>query len=237
MFAVAAIALGCSKPEEAGSPDGDPKSSTAGNSTASGDSAKVKNQIPEELRHAGYDYAGFALDKPITMKVVYSSRPDPISGEQTVSFLGVKDGVASYRVERSGTLSSLGTDEYSIEKDGVYATSSSIGKLEKKSLELPANLAPGEKWSNDSKLTTPDGKVVEIKSNYAALGEESIKVGAGDFTAMKITTTGTMKLDSQVMDVSTTSWYVRNVGLVKQSMKMKSKDGSSQTIEVEATSL
>ena len=96
-----------------------------------------------------------------------------------------------------------------------------------KGVQVPSRMAVGATWSfsYSAKARMPQGSMnstVEVSNKV--VGQESVRVAAGTFTAFKVQSTMVMKVtmtvgsQSRAMPANTinsTSWYAQGVGLVK----------------------
>lgn len=192
------------------------------------------SSVPASLRHAGFEYYGLANDKPIDMELVTSTMGS-FTGSQTLRLKSVEGDKAVFQLERTGGLAQLGSMELSLEPTGVYVTSSTMGKLDAKHMEVPAKLAPGIQWTADSKITRPDGGSVENKATFRVIGERSVKTKAGDRTALLIESTGPGTQNGQKVRMDTKMWLAKGIGLVRMEVKVTPEGGSPITMTLQET--
>ncbi len=109
-------------------------------------------------------------------------------------------------------LKEVGHEMISVTSDGVYrnAFSSAVPDKPVRILKLP--LKAGDSWTIDGKaLGDP------FKGKFTVGEERQIEVPAGKYKAFPITSED---LDASGLLASTTSWYARDVGLIKQEIKI-----------------
>jgi hypothetical protein len=78
-------------------------------------------------------------------------------------------------------------------------------------LKFPAR--KDDSWTQEVDFS---GQKATIKTVTA---EEKVKVPAGEYTALKVTLTGTMKTNDATLTIILTAWYVKDVGVVRHSLK------------------
>lgn len=117
---------------------------------------------------------------------------------------------ARLEVTRDGKV--VGTQHLAVAADGVYChsqtTDGNVTRTPKPPI-LVLKLPPkkGEGWKADS---TADGKAI---SGTFQIGEEEIKVSAGTYKAVRITS---QELEANGLKPVITTYYARDVGMVKQ---------------------
>lgn len=193
--------------------------------------------VPENLKHAGYRYYSLASDKPVDLEIRISDRPDVYTGSQTPKLQGVKDGKATYLIERTGALVDfLGLEEtISLEEDGIYLVSSKMLTMKGRDLQLPADLAPGKEWTEVTEATDAAGQAMHLENRLKAVREEPVKTKAGDFSALLVTSSGNGKVQGKAVKITSRTWYAKDVGMVKMEMVSTGPDGKPKQITVERT--
>lgn len=190
-------------------------------------------EVPSELRHAAFEYFAFGSAEPRKMVVTIPNQ-DNLEGEQTTTLVGVKDGEATYDITRTGGLKMLGTEQYLVTKDGVYAFKAGEEMVLPKKLELPADLTPGKSWSADSKFKF-NGAEVRQKSTTKIVRTEKVQTKLGEFDALLVSETGTIHQGGVTTPMNGRRWLVKGVGIVKMEVKTKPKGGQEQTLVIEVT--
>lgn len=192
------------------------------------------SDVPADLKHAAYEYYGLTNPKQVDMEIVVDGGARVLTGTQTVELVSVEDGNAVFRIERTGQLAQLGSMDVSVEKDGLYAKSASIGQITR-SLELPADLAVGKEWTSELSLESSGGEMKQ-KSTMKAVRTETVKTKAGEFKdALRVEGTGTGTFNGQAMTMKMTGWYVKGEGPVRLETEMTKPDGSKTTQAIERT--
>ena len=195
----------------------------------------VKADLPKELVHEGYEYEGLANRKPIDMELTVAGRGDVITGSQSITFDGMKDGKASYRVERTGGLSSLGSDTISVEKDGVYNLKSSVASLSNHAMDLPANPKPGMTWQFHVNSQQKDSQM-DMATTCKVIGIQSVTTKGGKYDkALLVEQDSTGLLAGKNVRTVSRSWYVKGIGTVKADLTTHNADGSTQTLTIQET--
>jgi len=251
LFLVVAIA-GCqgdkssATPTDAGSTGTTATTETTGASTGTTGAASTATtgataeapkptdaEVPAELKHDAYHYYGLSNSMPMDLEVKYSSRPDSLTGSQTVSLKSMQDGKPTYIVDRTGRLAELGTQDMVLDKDGLFVTSSSFAKVTGRQIEMPAKLTPGTKWDSTVEVDRP-GQQMKIASTYKVVGPQKVKTKAGEREALLITSVGTGTLNGAAVRMESKSWYVRGVGGVKSEVSM-STGGKKEFMTIQET--
>lgn len=107
----------------------------------------------------------------------------------------------------------VATEYLAAKKEGVFRYRNGTAKGSQEItppiclLKYPAR--SGDKWESEITVDKEKGKY------YCETKEETVKVPAGDFKAMKVTIT----LESKGQKVNTSYWFVNNVGFVKQTVE------------------
>lgn len=195
--------------------------------------AAFLEQMPSELKHDGFAYSGLSNSKPARFRMTSSDGKEAREGEQTSNFIEMRDGTAVFQVVRSGDLADLGTDELAVAADGVYALKTSLGELDTRSLEMPSDPNAKKSWSNQSKLTRPDGQVVTITGNYRVVGTEKVTTPAGTWDALVLTAEGPIKIGDTSLTMRAKSWYVKDLGVVKQTIERRQANSAPVTVTLE----
>lgn len=192
------------------------------------------DQIPAELKTEAFYYYGLNNPKPMDMEITDTQAPGvPKTGAQTVTLKEIKDGKAIFDVERTGNLAELGSQEVTLEKDGVYVTEAAIAKIDHE-LELPADLTPGKTWESDLKVDDP-GRSVDLKNSFKIVGKQRVKTKVADREAILITSTGKGTMQGQPVRIESQNWYVRDLGGVKSIIKIIPAKGPTRTMTIQET--
>lgn len=230
--AVLVAAVGCASTtakSDPSAPKGEsPATPTEGQATKT--QAPTLADIPAELKHDGYSYYGLGNSKPMSMEAVNPANQSVMTGTQTITLKEIKDGKAVFLIERTGQLTQLGTQEITLEKDGLYVTANSAAKANH-DLEMPAKLTPGTSWPN---RTVVDGvNSVTLDSTFKVVGESKVKTKVGERTGLLITSTGKGTIGGQPVTLESQNWYVRDLGGVKSIVKIIRKGGQTETLTIQ----
>ncbi|MDR3688852.1 MAG: hypothetical protein P4L46_05695 [Fimbriimonas sp.] len=191
--------------------------------------------VPPELSHLGYEYDGLANTKPIDMQIDVKETGQILTGSQTVAFKGVKDGKATFDIERTGGLSALGSEVASVEKDGVFTLSSTIAKLSPHAMELPAAPKPGMTWHFHIFSDKTDSKI-DMETTCKVVGFEPVTTKVGTYPdALLVSQTGKGTLQGQKVRTESKNWYVKGLGTVKAVLKTNLPNGKSETLTLQET--
>ncbi len=194
---------------------------------------KTLSDLPDSLKTDAFHYYGLANTTPVKMHIVRKGAAT-MEGDQTMAFKSLEGDKASFLTTRGGALADLGSEEVSLEPDGVYVVSSSVGDIGGKSLELPAVLKPGTTWHRASQITRSNGSKVKYDAQFKVVGIQKITTPAGDFDALLITSDGPAEIDGAKMQMSVKSWYVKDLGPVKISTQLTPAKGQPQSMVIEA---
>jgi len=224
-------------------PETETKATSGGSSGSAGSAGtsganSADSQVPENLKHAGYWYSGAGNAKPVKFKLTYPGEKDPTIIEQTIKFSKLEKGNASFDVLRTGPKADLLGNEVSVvQPDGVFTVTSTKGRLDKPILGLPADLKVGTKWKRVGKLIEPVSMTTtETSEDCEVVAEEKVTTAGGTFDTLKVVTKGYFKQVNIKQDITSTSWYARDIGLVKLEFAVKDKNGAdSGTLKLELT--
>ncbi|MCW5942564.1 MAG: hypothetical protein KIS66_10055 [Fimbriimonadaceae bacterium] len=185
--------------------------------------------LPADLKHAGYDYYGLGNPKQVELEIV--SGTNVHTGTQTTTLEKIENGKASFHVDRTGGIAMLGSGDYSLEKDGVYAVGSSLGTVSR-SIELPADLAPGKTWTVDFKLEA-SGSDLKYKATMKAVAIEKVKTKSGTYDAIRIESSGPGTHNGKPIKMAMKGWYAKGEGAVKMEMSITDEKGQTNSTTIE----
>ena len=158
------------------------------------------------------------------------------TGITRTGYWSCDDGALTMLDPRSDTTGTVAIDKVTAD----FKTTSASG------ITLPATLNPDDEWEQAITLEgTEDigGNQIPAKNEFSnsckAIGAESVTVPAGTFDAMRVDCQTTMNITitmantpvTTALTFSTSSWFVENIGLVKES-----KTGDSVDSVIELTS-
>ena len=192
-------------------------------------------QLPQDLKTDAFEYYGLGSAKDVPLEMTDSVNKEAKTGARKVTFTGEKDGKATFTVEHTGNLSALGTLNMSLEKDGLFTESTSLGKSSPHSLEVPTKLAPGVTWSSAEDIESDSGGKFSYKGAYRVVKEETVKTKGGDFKALYIESTGPVVQNGESKKMFTKMWLAKGVGLVKQELTLTDAKGAKVTIQTQVT--
>ncbi|MCW5937690.1 MAG: hypothetical protein KIT11_10345 [Fimbriimonadaceae bacterium] len=240
LLLLAASLAGCAPKDDTGIATGaEPKtestSGAAGTTSGTETATPDVSAIPEELKHDAYAYSGLSVQKPEKYLFARVEGEKPEAGTQTTTFKGMKDGVATFSVSRDGSISNLGTEEMEVHKDGVYLVSSSLGKPEKPVMVMPANLKPGDTWSDKYELATAaDDRKIQFTGTSKVEDGGKVKAAGKEFDTLVVVQTLDMNNAGTKGNVSSKTWYAKDIGVVRMRMELKDDKGKvvASTIEL-----
>lgn len=215
-------------------PTGEPPSADASEpkpADATSDAPKPElASLPSELKHAGFEYYGLNNANAVELEIVSGTQVH--TGTQTTTLEKIEDGKATFHVDRTGGLAMLGSGDYSLEKDGVYAIASSLGTISR-SIELPADVAPGKSWTVDFKLEASGGSNLQYNATMKAVAIEKVKTKAGTFDAIRIESAGPGTHSDKPIQMTMKGWYAKGEGAVKMEMTIKDETGQTNSTTIE----
>lgn len=188
-------------------------------------------EVPIKLHHDGYVYGGFAKEGAQTFVVKVSGQADG-EGTETKKIKSSSNGAILIERARDGALAAVGTDTVKIDEHGASVVDVSIGKLSSPSLELPADLAIGKTWKLEYNIKT-DTETIKNAGTYKVVGDGPVSVPAGKFTARKVTLTGTIETSKGRGTVTSTFYFVKNMGAVKSETTITFNGQTPQTFVLE----
>lgn len=181
------------------------------------------------------DYYGLDNPKPMKYKITLSDQPTSEKiGFQTIKLKETKGNTKIYSVERSEGIAFLTNQEMRLEPDGIHNIDSETQKFGKEDMELPNNLAPGSTWKTHTEFST-QGQTLVSDSDFKVEGEEKVTTEAGEHTALLVTSTGYSTIQGLKEQMTSKSWYVRGLGLVKSVMELTPPTGKVQSITIQET--
>ncbi len=229
------IVVGCAPKEPVVS---NPTVATSGTNDATTGAAPAtpldRSLIPADLKTEAFEYFGLGNEEPTEMQVVISSDPGVKTGIVTTTLTEVKDGKASFTIERSGGLMQLGTQKVVLQKEGIFVTESTDAILDTPQLELSSNLQPGSTWRSKLKVDKP-GSQMDLSTTYTVKGIEKFTTKKGPREGLLVVAKGTGTANGQPITFESREWYVKGVGGVKAVLVTKAKAGQTQTITIEET--
>jgi hypothetical protein len=191
--------------------------------------------IPASLRTDAFEFYGLGNTEPLRYEVVTEGSA-PKVGDQTIRFIGMKNGNAQFTIERTGDLASaMGSQELELRPKGIFSTQTSLGTIEGDSLELPSSLEVGTSWKADQSLKTADGRKVKSSATYKVVRKEKVKTKGGEFEALLITGKGTITIDDQKANLDMKQWLAKGKGAVKTEIATKFAGGSGTKVSIELT--
>jgi hypothetical protein len=204
----------------------------AGNTQTDSGKDKLPAAVPDELKTEAYHWYGLGNFKPMKIVIEISGQPSK-SGEQVVRLTDVKDGKATFEIDRPGD---LGTETISLEKDGVYTVGSTLIQGKTRNLEMPANVPPGATWKNTGKVQMTQ----ELDQNLSieVVGIADVDTKAGKQSALHIKQTGTLKFNGTTYRMDSDLYYVKDKGLVKSVAMMRDlakPNSKAQIITIQET--
>lgn len=238
-----AALLGAGCGSGTGSTAGSNPDSSVGNIAGNGGSSGCLNSYYPLKAGSSikYQMTGGSVDTPITIKVAEATAT---SAKLEYSFLvkGQEQSVTNEISCANGEISAKGYLDFASRLTGLdisYETDSMEGDI------IPNDLSVGKEWTQTTKVTMHssdprfkaviDGKHQTTVTHSKVLGEEQVTVPAGTFTAKKVQQD--IQISGEVTGASTitthtTSWFVKDVGLVKSETNTNGAISGMQAVEI-----
>lgn len=232
VFLVALVSLGLitgCQPEKKEDPKTNPETSTtdpAANDPGDEVPEEVKDDsadLTPELKTSAFEYYG--LDNKSAQTYTLQFKGSTEEGTQQVKYQGMVDGAPTYKIVRTGSLDQLGDETVTVKTDGVHLVQSSMGTLDAPSLALPADVAPGKKWTSKQSITNATNQKTEFTMNYEVTGTEKVTTKAGDFDCLVVKSTGTLSQGGKDTKFTGTVWHAKKVGTVKLELDTTDANG------------
>ena len=192
--------------------------------------APVEIKPDAKYTHDGFRYSGVGYTKPLTYSYQQGDS-EATEGTQTMQLTGQTEKGLEAKRTRGGALSQLGEDTMLVNEKGVMVTSQSLGKLDKPSLEFPADVKPGKTWKEDSTFEQ-NGQLIKQSATYTVLPFQKLTVPAGTFETLPVKLTGVMSLGSDQYNLTAEGWYVKDLGMVKLVMSTQKKKEAKQVVTI-----
>lgn len=194
-------------------------------------------KVQGALISEGLKYVGYPFDKKIT----YEANGLTTTGEKLTEILipsyeSRTDGTGLLTFSYDGEPTDLPSETYAVEKTGIYGVSLGGTEVKPRVMALPAVVEIGKTWSG--KTTYQQPQTVIIDTTFKIVGREKVKVLAGEYDALLVSETGTLKIgDNPSTKVSGKSWFVSGIGAVKRTMTQTDSAGKTSNITIEAVTI
>ncbi|MBL8086785.1 MAG: hypothetical protein JNM85_01785 [Chthonomonas sp.] len=227
-----AVAAGCTKKQSAPMPPVD----AANKPTEAATGAPTGDTLPAELQNDAYAYYGLGAAKSMYYSVKtrtgQPARSTEEDGAVTVKLDSVKDGKALYSMTRMdlGVLDS--TDTIELSSEGVKVIASDESKFDVPTLDLPAKIEVGKSWPVKTSFKSPTGEQLTLDGTMKIDRIQKVKVKAGEYDTIAVVLDATITVGAQKGVAKGTSWYAKNVGLIKQEMS-QTLSGMTGTVSFE----
>lgn len=203
--------------------EGEPVASSGDGSTEGKEETPAKVEVPADLKGPAYEYYGIGSGKPVT----YTVTSPQMNGKTTIEFevKEVKDGEAIVQSKRTGVGAEQASDtQLILKKDGLYSTQFNGVPLNPPVMELPNDLTQGKKYTAKASVSTNGQEMVLDLTNTVG-GIEKVKTARGTFDALRIKTTGSMKVGTVTAKLDVEQWLVKGIGVVKYVANTTSPQG------------
>jgi hypothetical protein len=208
---------------------------------ASGESEKPPtpgaplSAIPADLKTDVYDYYSLSNTKPLNLSMTISNQPgEHMSGTQTITLEKVDKGVPYFKITRTGEFAKFGEQELRLEKDALYNVSSSIAKIGKHDIEMPAVLKPGVTWKTHTEIEQGTSPLTD-DSVWKVVGFRTVQTPRGEQQALYVTSTGKGSVGGKTVKTESQNWFVKDVGPVKEVLTTIDDKGTKQEITIQET--
>jgi len=212
-----------------------PGTATAGESARDAGAAVDRARLPAALRNDAYRLYGLSSGGTRRYRMSDGSGAGAV-GSQRSELLAIDGGSARFRIVRTGALAALGSLEVVLDADGVHLVGSSNGALAAPALVMPARLAAGTTWRSEYVETPPGGTPVRYGGNDVVDGPERVRTPAGEFDAVRVSTTASVESGSDRATLRLRAWYVADIGSVRVESESTPTQGEPSRIVVELES-
>ena len=185
----------------------------------------------DPLKNDAFAYYGLGNTNPMRLQIVQGEGGFPTPATRTV-IPGKREGnKQSFTLKNEGGTENEGDIALSLEPDGVYAMSSTKNKIVAHSVELPGKLDVGTVWKDHTQMI--DQKI-DLQNELKVVGRERVSTAGGTFDdALHVKSTGSGTYRGEPASLETESWYVKDLGPVKQIVVVAPKKGAKQTVTIE----
>ncbi|MFN7172100.1 MAG: hypothetical protein ACK4P3_04870 [Fimbriimonadaceae bacterium] len=204
-------------------------------------------RVPDSVRTEAFSYWGLGSNRPIVYELSYPDRngdgEEPENrteqGVSSIVFDSAGDDVATFIVQRTGGLNTIGDQTVEARPEGIFTVSSSLGNISEPIMELPAVLEQGKTWSSEVELQLDAATAITESFNYRIEGMEPVTVPLGTFEAMRVSQSTTVRTKSAdgsevVSNVTGSIWYVRDIGIVKVESTIAPESGPAMNVSYQA---
>jgi hypothetical protein len=221
---IAVAIFGCSDKTDA------PTTGTTGAVTGGTTGSQAAATVPDTLKHDAYIYQGLGNEELLTYDVTFNEMPKE-DGTQQNKLEKVENGVATYKVSRTGGLARLGVDTIEVTDKEVRMVGSSMGVLTEPSVLMPANPTVGTAWDTRLDMDNVQGdRSVKSSIKHKVTKTESVTVPAGTYDCLVVESTLVTDSSSTAAPgqstkktVTMTSHYAQGIGIVKLQIKEEGK--------------
>ena len=187
----------------------------------------------DPLKSDAYAYYGLGNAAPMRLQIAYGEGGGlPTPATRTV-IPGKREGdKQTFTLKNEGGTENEGDITLSLEPGGVYAMASTKNKIVPHSVELPAKLDVGTTWKDHTQMT--DQKI-DLQNDLKVVNKERVATAGGTFDdALHVKSTGGGTYRGAPATLTTESWYVRDLGPVKQIVVVTPGKGAKpQTVTIE----
>lgn len=191
--------------------------------------------IPEDLVTDGLKAMGYPFDKVIEYEV--NGFPPGSSSTQTLTttFEAKEDGQNIVTFNYVGEPTNLPSESYALEKDAVYGVAYGGDAIEPKMRAMNSTFAAGDKWA--AKGSIQNGTLL-LNTVVKVIGRQKLTVKAGEYDALVIIETGTVKRGSDPpVTFEGKGWYVDGIGFVRKTSTQTDSTGKTSNLTIEAVSI
>lgn len=193
------------------------------------------DEIAADLKHDAFLYYGLENAKPINYVLKVKGQPKEIRGSQSFTLKSVKDGKAIFELNRTGDLSVMGTTELSLEKDGLYMTSSLGTPSGVHSLEMPSKLKDGASWDDHTDISA-NNQTMKFDNTVKVVGRQKVTTSVGSYgDALLVVSNGKGVVNGAKTMMQTKTWYVKRRGPVKVVVVQTPEKGAPNSFTLEET--
>jgi hypothetical protein len=192
--------------------------------------AADRARLPAPLQNEAF--RAYGLSNPATRRYRMTTGDEQYVGTQRADLIEVGPAAARFRILRSGGLATLGSIEVSLRAEGIDLVASSQGRVEDRTLILPAKLDTGATWTSAYAIG-PEGAGTHYRGTDVVEGRETVNTPAGAFDAIRIVSNATVESAGTKATVRTTVWYALDVGSVRSESETTVEGGVTTRVVIE----
>lgn len=172
-------------------------------------------ETPQDVITDGLKAMGYPFKEDVAFRVT-GMPGGTVEDVRLAKLETTSEGKHKLSLTWKGQLATLiGNEEYECTAEGVYAKRVLNADVQPSFVFLPAKLEVGKKWNAKYTVAASTGQNLEVTSNFKIVGNQKIKVSLGEFDAVVVQESGTVKTKEINAMLIGKSWYANGIGLIK----------------------